>query len=63
MTLRQSLIGMSSALDEASAELDKLAMIAGDEPNAVEIAVAVIFHRLADLINREAARVTAQRHP
>lgn len=55
VTVRQTLLAVSSALDAASADLDRLALIAGDDPQAAEFGAIVVFRTLAELVTREAA--------
>lgn len=59
-SLRRVLLRMSSALDETSTELDRLAIAAVDDPQAVEQSAAILFNTLAELIEREATNVDAQ---
>jgi hypothetical protein len=58
--LRRVLLRMSAALDETSAELDRLALIAVDDVEAAEQSAAAVFHALAGLIEREAYNVASQ---
>jgi hypothetical protein len=60
VTLRNSILAVSGALDDASAELDRIALIT-DDPEAVELAAYAVFRSLSDMIAREAARVRASR--
>lgn len=56
LRLRNSILAVSGALDDASAELDRIALIT-DDPEAVELAASAVFRSLSDMIAREASRV------